>query len=758
MTNATSSQTTGEEYHQQQQQQQQQRDHENNDSSTTTTKKRQHSTMTVAEEEKKSNNNSNSNNACQVFVRRDSKVSLLLVNDNDNANENNHDPDKTTAETGAATTTTAAAETDDDEDAPFTRMTSSEHRRDSGMSTLSIATAGSMTSSNLGGGGGSGGGGGGGGSVATVQSLEGRGMKTEWEDGLDCIDSLLRPDSRTLHAMSPAQQQGLRKVKEMLLTTVGTMGSSSSCSTLIQNVPKALLETDSRSSVFILQEYAGYTAQPTALPQKTKPTPRDTGAHKLSAIIGAHSIARRISKRFKNVDENDIDGYDISNIPQHWHTLNPEEQLHLRDLLSWDNLSCWKNFNIFDVHETLRKKHTLVFVAWAILASPLSQHSLDIACKKVHRDSKNIIMDIELRDGYDFTNKLGIQETTLLKFLYALEERYNSNNPYHNEVHAADVTQSLHALLFMGGEQFATEKWEVFAVLMAAVGHDVDHCGMNNQFHINSRSNLAITYNDDAILENHHASVFFSLIQGETRQAELDFLEILGPATAEKIRKFIIQVILSTDMTKHFKKNDCIKSFLALSSTSTSNTNASFKQRVAGTTLGSHTEPIMQHQATRHEVLSFLCHMADISNPTKSQKVMTRWTARVMEEFYRQGDTERRLELPISPCCDRTSQKLEDVQIGFINFIVLPSFKLLGELIPEATEDIVPQITHNLHYWKKKLKQQAAATTSPKKVTTATEIQDTTKVAADTTTKTTDTTTATTKTKTNGQTETTPAI
>merc|ERR1711966_233978 len=48
---------------------------------------------------------------------------------------------------------------------------------------------------------------------------------------------------------------------------------------------------------------------------------------------------------------------------------------------------------------------------------------------------------------------------------------------------------------------------------------------------------------------------------GETRQAELDFLEILGPAMAEKIRKFIIQVILSTDMTKHFKKNDCIKSF-----------------------------------------------------------------------------------------------------------------------------------------------------------------------------------------------------
>ena len=735
MTNATSSQTTGEDY-QQQQQQQQQGDHTNNDSSNTTIKKRQHSTMTLAEEEKKSNSNSNSNNACQVFVRRNSKVSLLLVNDNDNdndnANENKHDPDNTTAETGAATTTTTAAETDD-EDAPFTRMTSSEHRRDSDMSTLSIATAGS--------------------------TLEGRGMKTEWEDGLDCIDSLLRPDSQTLRAMSPAQQRGLRKVKDMLLTTVGTMGSSSSCSTLIQNVPKALLETDSRSSVFILQEYAGYTAQPTVRPNQPKPTPKDTGAHKLSAIIGAHSIARRISKRFKNVDENDIDGYDISNIPQHWHTLNPEEQLHLRDLLSWDNLSCWKNFNIFDVHETLRKKHTLVFVAWAILASPLSQHSLDIACKKVHRDSKNIIMDIELRDGYDFTNKLGIQETTLLQFLYALEERYNSNNPYHNEVHAADVTQSLHALLFMGGEQFATEKWEVFAVLMAAVGHDVDHCGMNNQFHINSRSNLAITYNDDAILENHHASVFFSLIQGETRQAELDFLEILGPAMAEKIRKFIIQVILSTDMTKHFKKNDCIKSFLALSSTSTSNTQASFKQRVAGTTLGSHTEPIMQHQATRHEVLSFLCHMADISNPTKSQKVMTRWTARVMEEFYRQGDTERRLELPISPCCDRTSQKLEDVQIGFINFIVLPSFKLLGELIPEATEDIVPQITHNLHYWKKKLKQQAAAATSPKKVTTmttATEIQDTTKVAADTTTKTTETTTATTKT--NGQTETTPAI
>ena len=50
---------------------------------------------------------------------------------------------------------------------------------------------------------------------------------------------------------------------------------------------------------------------------------------------------------------------------------------------------------------------------------------------------------------------------------------------------------------------------EIFTALISAIIHDYDHTGTTNNFHINSESNLAILYNDRAVLENHHVSEFF---------------------------------------------------------------------------------------------------------------------------------------------------------------------------------------------------------------------------------------------------------
>ena len=80
-------------------------------------------------------------------------------------------------------------------------------------------------------------------------------------------------------------------------------------------------------------------------------------------------------------------------------------------------------------------------------------------------------------------NQLKIREKTLINFLRAIEERYNSDVSYHNHVHAADVTQSLHVLLQMGAKNFTEEKLELFSMLIAAVVHDVGHNGLNNSFH-----------------------------------------------------------------------------------------------------------------------------------------------------------------------------------------------------------------------------------------------------------------------------------
>ena len=49
-------------------------------------------------------------------------------------------------------------------------------------------------------------------------------------------------------------------------------------------------------------------------------------------------------------------------------------------------------------------------------------------------------------------------------------------------------------------------KFEKLALLISANIHDADHRGLTNNFYINSRDELAITYNDRSVLENHHCA------------------------------------------------------------------------------------------------------------------------------------------------------------------------------------------------------------------------------------------------------------
>lgn len=50
-----------------------------------------------------------------------------------------------------------------------------------------------------------------------------------------------------------------------------------------------------------------------------------------------------------------------------------------------------------------------------------------------------------------------------------------------------------------------------FAFCLAAFGHDLDHTGTNNNFEINSGSNLALRYSDKSPLEYHHAYRLFKI-------------------------------------------------------------------------------------------------------------------------------------------------------------------------------------------------------------------------------------------------------
>lgn len=89
---------------------------------------------------------------------------------------------------------------------------------------------------------------------------------------------------------------------------------------------------------------------------------------------------------------------------------------------------------------------------------------------------------------------------------------------------------------------------ETIAALLASLAHDVGHPGLTNRFLVNNRDPLALKYNDDSVLENMHIAKLYKIM-------ETPGCEILGAILDEdwiSIRKIIIEMILATDMTKHF--------------------------------------------------------------------------------------------------------------------------------------------------------------------------------------------------------------
>ncbi|XP_046799813.1 calcium/calmodulin-dependent 3',5'-cyclic nucleotide phosphodiesterase 1A isoform X2 [Gallus gallus] len=268
-------------------------------------------------------------------------------------------------------------------------------------------------------------------------------------------------------------------------------------------------------------------------------------------------------------------------------------------------------------------------------------------------------MMYELFTRYDLLNRFKIPVPNLITFAETLEVGYSKyKNPYHNLIHAADVTQTVHYILIHTGIMHWLTELEILAMIFAAAIHDYEHTGTTNNFHIQTRSDVAILYNDRSVLENHHVSAAYRLMQEE----EMNILANLTKDDWRELRSLVIEMVLSTDMSGHFQQIKTMRHTL---------------QQAEG--------------VDKAKAMSLILHAADISHPAKSWELHYRWTMALMEEFFRQGDKEAALGLQFSPLCDRKSTLVAQSQIGFIDFIVEPTFSLLTDSMEKIVMPLIEE-------------------------------------------------------------------
>jgi hypothetical protein len=272
-------------------------------------------------------------------------------------------------------------------------------------------------------------------------------------------------------------------------------------------------------------------------------------------------------------------------------------------------------------------------------------------------------------------DKFGLAPTTVKNWLQFVMSKY-ADNSYHNATHAADVLQAIHYMLRTGGAAEHLSDLQIFALLLAAMMHDVDHDGLTNAFHKQTRTERALAANDQSVQENHHLRVVFERM---ARDPAVDVLSGLDAAQHSELRRLLILLILSTDMSKHFSL---------------------LQNARRGDAAG---PPGPEERAEWAEALMcFLLHAADISGQARPPDLALTWAGRCFAELYAQGDREKALGLPASPQCDRATTVVSSAQIGFVTFVVRPTFELLAALLPAAAADCLPPLEQNLARWRRR--------------------------------------------------------
>lgn len=254
----------------------------------------------------------------------------------------------------------------------------------------------------------------------------------------------------------------------------------------------------------------------------------------------------------------------------------------------------------------------------------------------------------------DFLNVVHTKRETLCRWLLSVKKNYRSVI-YHNWRHAFNVAQSMFTMITTGNMKKFFSDLEVFALMAACYCHDLDHRGTNNAFQTKTESPLAQLYGTST-MEHHHFDQCIMILNSEGN----NIFEGLSPDDYRSTIKILEHAILSTDLALYFQKR------------------GSFENIVHSNTVN------WSHGSNRELLRAMMMTACDVAAITKPWEIQHKVAELVASEFFEQGDIERfQLNSEPIPMMDRKKKdELPKMQVGFIDFICIPVYKLFYDLEP----------------------------------------------------------------------------
>ncbi|CEL57346.1 hypothetical protein RSOLAG1IB_02085 [Rhizoctonia solani AG-1 IB] len=357
---------------------------------------------------------------------------------------------------------------------------------------------------------------------------------------------------------------------------------------------------------------------------------------------------------------------------------------------------------------------------------------------------------------------VGVCYDQIPPFLRAVRKIYRTQNQYHNFQHALDVFQAVYWFLCRAGvappvqilsktnkggssskfvnagiglgQMGASGKWrraktqgrigilrnvDVFALLLAAVGHDVGHPGLSNAFMTNADTPLSRVFDHKSSLEQLHCALLLRLMHkygmghllmtrpslpvkttsggkaglvsyasspslNATYQQQKSSAES-GLRQPHGFRWLLVQTVLATDMSVHF---DWIKRFKEYA---TSDSSGGLRK--------------VPEDEERLMICQALIKCGDISNPTRPHGVSEHWSRVLLEEWACQATFEQELDLPVTVVnvdISNGAKQQAQGQVGFIDIFTQPLFDATANVIPQLSP-ITEQCATNRKLWQARM-------------------------------------------------------
>ncbi|KAH7647833.1 hypothetical protein FG379_000459 [Cryptosporidium bovis] len=292
--------------------------------------------------------------------------------------------------------------------------------------------------------------------------------------------------------------------------------------------------------------------------------------------------------------------------------------------------------------------------------------------------------------------KWPININKIKRFVQELQNNYHEQNPFHNFHHVVSVSITLNQWLDKPSVKKYVNSLEAYCLVISSLGHDLDHPGLNNDLmkeiqnmykntqsshddlykmlcEVSTISTLDI-YNGISLLENHHTSLLFSILNNESCNVFPPFWSIYF----EDLKKMVVNAILFTDMEYHKYIRNYLDNFIKY--------------------LENNKEDEHIYEVKKKFYLSSLLHSADISNPLMDGEIYLKWSNLIFQELRNQIRIKEMLNIS-----EQEDSNFEDndvkQQVYFIKYICIGYFESLNTFDTSILGDSIQNLYNNYDYY-----------------------------------------------------------